>query len=579
MLKRREFLIGAAGFAPLSKMLAVPPEAPAMRIGVMTDTHVGATAESCGLVRQALELFKAKGADVIVNNGDIADRFSAEGYRAYRQVSRETYGAGYRPQEIFAYAWHDAYGYRDHPRNKAADYADQAFEELRVLIEAPHAHTAEMLIKGYPFLVMPQFTGRRGFLSWGEYEAKVAEACKANPGKPVFVVDHVPPYGTVYNSFNWGCAAARSILDRYPQVVNLSGHVHGSLRNDLLVWQKNFTVINSGCLQVWGGLLAANMPARKKAFGVLTVDVYADRLVVRRWDVRDRSEIDPGRPWVVPLPFCAKTAPYNPETRKAAEPVPSFTDPDALSVSPQGVPFRGFCLSFPEIPRNTMRYRIEAQRKDVGGRWKTFTWLEIFSDFWKHPKDKTGKAEFLYRAEYFEPGVEYRFAVSPVNQYGARGGAVFAEAKAPDSFVKSTVLFSSCDPMKEMVFCRPADMDHAYRETDGFLGPVADGKTFLLLPEGLFKGRKGTRFRAVIDMETKQAEDGSAWSLQFWAPGAVLGANARVPTPAGDSGAERYVLDLIKDERNFSDTYHVCFLWGKGGRVKIDRVKILRIGD
>ena len=245
MLKRREFLIGAAGFAPLSKMLAVPPEAPAMRIGVMTDTHVGATAESCGLVRQALELFKAKGADVIVNNGDIADRFSPEGYRAYRQVSRETYGAGYRPQEIFAYAWHDAYGYRDHPRNKAADYADQAFEELRVLIEAPHAHTAEMLIKGYPFLVMPQFTGRRGFLSWGEYEAKVAEACKANPGKPVFVVDHVPPYGTVYNSFNWGCAAARSILDRYPQGVHLSGHVHGSLRTDLLVWQKNVTVINS----------------------------------------------------------------------------------------------------------------------------------------------------------------------------------------------------------------------------------------------------------------------------------------------------------------------------------------------
>ena len=70
MIKRREFLVGAAGFLPLSKMLAVPSCAPVMRIGVMTDTHVGKTVQSCGHIRQALSLFKAKGADVIVNNGD-----------------------------------------------------------------------------------------------------------------------------------------------------------------------------------------------------------------------------------------------------------------------------------------------------------------------------------------------------------------------------------------------------------------------------------------------------------------------------------------------------------------------------
>ena len=37
-LKRKEFLVGAAAFAPFARMFAVPKEAPVMRLGVMTDT-------------------------------------------------------------------------------------------------------------------------------------------------------------------------------------------------------------------------------------------------------------------------------------------------------------------------------------------------------------------------------------------------------------------------------------------------------------------------------------------------------------------------------------------------------------
>ena len=232
-LKRKEFLVGAAAFVPFARTFAVPKEAPAMRIGVMTDTHVGKTVASCGRLRMALELFKAKGAELIINNGDIADWHYPTGYQAYRQVSKEVYGSDYKPQEIFTYAWHDAYAYKGHARDQAVPDAPQAFEDARVLLEAPNGHTAPVEFKGYTFLVMPQFTGAKGFLTWAEYEEKVAAACKANPGKPVFVVDHVPPLGTVYNSYNWGNRKTREVLNKYPQVVDFSGHVHGSLRNDL----------------------------------------------------------------------------------------------------------------------------------------------------------------------------------------------------------------------------------------------------------------------------------------------------------------------------------------------------------
>ena len=88
-LKRKEFLVGAAAFVPFARTFAVPKEAPVMRLGVMTDTHVGKTVASCARVRMALELFKAKGAELISNNGDIADWHYPTGYQAYRQVSKE----------------------------------------------------------------------------------------------------------------------------------------------------------------------------------------------------------------------------------------------------------------------------------------------------------------------------------------------------------------------------------------------------------------------------------------------------------------------------------------------------------
>jgi hypothetical protein len=129
--------------------------------------------------------------------------------------------------------------------------------------------------------------------------------------------------------------------------------------------------------------------------------------------------------------------------------------------------------------------------------------------------------------------------------------------------------------MKEMTLCRRVNHKHIYSETNGFLGPVIDKQTFLMLPEGLFKGKKGTHFRAILDICTKQDEDGLVWSLKFQDPNALIGASERISTSSGESGNCRYVLDLIKGSA--SDTYHICFEWGKGGLVKLNHIKIERV--
>ena len=71
---RRGFIGGAAAFAPFAASLwAAGAEAPLLKIGVMTDTHVGTTKESCARARLAYEMFRDMGVDLIANVGDVAD--------------------------------------------------------------------------------------------------------------------------------------------------------------------------------------------------------------------------------------------------------------------------------------------------------------------------------------------------------------------------------------------------------------------------------------------------------------------------------------------------------------------------
>ena len=111
-MNRRAFLGGmaAAGAGPL---LGVPASGRVARVGLVTDTHVGTTRESCARVRAALELFKQKGVEMVVNCGDIADRHYPDGYRYYRKTVNEVYpDPASRPIERFVYAFHDVCDYR-----------------------------------------------------------------------------------------------------------------------------------------------------------------------------------------------------------------------------------------------------------------------------------------------------------------------------------------------------------------------------------------------------------------------------------------------------------------------------------
>ena len=84
-------------------------------------------------------------------------------------------------------------------------------------------------------------------LDWLKQELDAAVA--ATPDKPIFVLQHQPPYQTMKGTS--GTAAdkgLKELLVNYPQVIDFSGHTHCTLSDPRIIWQGEFTAINTGGL-------------------------------------------------------------------------------------------------------------------------------------------------------------------------------------------------------------------------------------------------------------------------------------------------------------------------------------------
>ena len=574
-IKRREFVwaLGAAMVAPGGTWAG---DAPLLKIGVMTDTHVGKTKKSCSRARLAYELFRDIGVDMIVNDGDVADHHYPTGYTAYREMVEETFAGvpdARRPRELFVYAWHDAFDYRNHPRGDAGKDAPEAFAEMQRLIKAPNGPYAEGEIKGYPYVVIPQFY-ENGTVDWKRFDRMLADAVATHPGKPVFVFAHVPPEGTT--RMGRGNAEKRKVLNRYPQVINISGHTHGSLRDERAIWQGEFTSVNAGCLQRWGRGLPGCAPKEMEEHGVVLIEVFADRIVFRRFDVRDRKEYSAAAPWVVPWPFDPATAPFRPSVCRAAAPVPTFADDAAITVTPDGDPFRTLTVSFPCAAgaARPYAYRVELARRDASGAWTAFARRDLYGDFWQREAERPATVEQAFGAPFFEEGREYRLTVTPRNSWGREGKGiekVFAAARPAHD---GTLVWESSDPMKECPFRKGLAGMTAYAAQDGFFALEHAAQARLVFPEGVWNGEKGTRFRFAVDMQTVQGE-GPCWTMVLRNRTPLENAVPRIATPPGDSGVQRYVMEFTKPNAAFS--YELLVREGGAGRIGFRHVRIERL--
>ena len=483
---------------------------PLFTAGFMSDTHIDPSPESCDRVRAAYEFFKATGVSLIANLGDIADRHYPEAYRAYRRVRETVYpDAASRPKEVFLWAHHD----RTHFRGRENGDYTEAFEAAKPILGIEHDQIDRFEMGGYTFLIFPQWINERLDI----YEKNIAKACAANPGKPVFVLNHVPPADTTEGT-RGSRDLERRILDRYPQVVVFSGHTHGTLWDERLIWQKGFVNVNLGCLSRWSGNFLGRVPPPVQVWTVAYLEFYRDRLVVRRFSLKDGSEIGADEPWTIR--WGVDDGRYAPELRAKGAPEPNFPAGAVPTVTADGDPMRSVNVTWPagEPDRGVLGYRLRIETRRDGG-WQTLAVRETCSDFWRETDERAERTfTDCLPAAFFDEGTRYRFSVEPYGFYGKVGARVFAEWTAPKK--------DAADPLCVL------DSDL----------PVLHGGEKFLLPQCVQDLPPQAPLRAIVDAESEHgADEGLSFRIQGYPVKEVVSGWAH--TEPGKV-FRRYVIDF-----------------------------------
>lgn len=427
---RREFLKGAAflggAVAVPRAVAAAPAGAPLLRVAVMSDIQGHPYPEDAGMrnLERALDVLAPLKPDVVVNDGDINDSGRDEAAVAYYKARCDArlgamphiacmgnHEIGFIPKEMLDVRT-SAHCLRDF--NAAFGYA-------------PDEWLVHRVVGGYDFIAL-SLSAIDGYRTdeIASLKAALDRAVARDATKPVFVVTHYHPYDTVNDSRSKSQGGAlRSLLDGYPQAVSISGHSHNPLQDPRSIWQGNFTAVDTstlcyGCISnrpPAANQVSCLIPYGHEAVGFMFLEVYADRLVFRRFSARDRREIEPERPWMVDWPHDPAHGRYGFGRRRAETPPPQFAaDPEPTLWYDFGYVYLMFNAA--ADPASVFGYRIELAPD--GGEAKSYFQL---SDYYRIPEHRQGRIVFRAPPNSLEPGGRYRCRIFPVGFFGSEGSA------------------------------------------------------------------------------------------------------------------------------------------------------------
>ena len=397
---------------------------PLLRIAAMGDIQGYPYPEDAGMrnLERALDVLAPLQPDVVVNVGDINDTGNdADAVRYYKARCDARLGS---LPHIACLGNHELGFLRDEckaERTPAAILRD--FNS--VFGYAPNERVVRRTICGFEFVAL-SLSRESGYTDAeiAEFGAALDAAEASDPARPVFVVTHYHPKDTVNDSSAEGkCGPLRRLLDRHPRVVSLSGHTHNPLQDPRSIWQGDFTALDVSTL-CYGSINlqppAANqisclLPFGHEAVGFLVLDVFADRIVVRRFSARTRREIAPDAPWTIPWPHNPARAPYRVDVRRAGEVSPRFAgDPEPTLWYDYGFVYLMFGAAEPAD--GVFGYRIELE--DDGGNATVHFHV---SDYYRVPEHRVGRVVFRSPPDALASGRRYRCRIVPVGFFGAKG--------------------------------------------------------------------------------------------------------------------------------------------------------------
>lgn len=310
-------------------------EEDSFKVAVISDTQLPPTEESAKdsdkfivNFRNTLTVLKNQGVDMILFAGDIGDLGTRFAFQTYVDVIDEVFGED-KPIIQTIMGNHDFWN----KNAKTAINHIKAFEEITG--QSPWTH---YVVNGYHFIgASPNYgsmsSGYRITAKWLDKELEKASA--DSDGKPIFVMTHNQPKDTSYGSEDWGDSSLNSVLEKYPNVIDFSGHVHYSLLDERSIWQGKYTVINTQSLsytELEQGKVNGTIPPNADAtpmgyimeFSDNSIDIHRINFAYGDMGYEEKQNML----WNIALPY-ENDGKYSFESRKAKNMAPEISSAEA----------------------------------------------------------------------------------------------------------------------------------------------------------------------------------------------------------------------------------------------------------
>ncbi|MBQ8345582.1 MAG: metallophosphoesterase [Clostridia bacterium] len=412
---------------------------PVLRFVVGSDTHLAntATAEDQRLVKLVQSAYAYSDAhedytklDGIFIVGDCVDKGTQEAMDRYFDIVEDNVREGtftfstLGNHEFYTTKYYDGW-------TVAEVYA----ETVRMFTEASGQEDVDLhtTIGGYHFIFLSPDTAHGWNFStakaqWLAQQLAAASADDPTGRKPIFVFQHEPVKDTVIGSHD-GVTTIQSVLNSYSQVVDFSGHSHFPLSDPRSIYQKFFTVLNTGAMKYLTYDINGeygNATDYEGGFADLTdatvipdggayyiVEVSADNaILVHGYDVD--GEAFCMEPLYIPSVGKRSEFVYT-EDRAEASDVPAFESNVALTAGEATT--QSVTVTFPQaICRDVVKY-YQVELYLAGERLAT---QRLLSGFAQTPVPETRTVTFGGLA----PNTEYTVKVIPVSAYEKKGTAL-----------------------------------------------------------------------------------------------------------------------------------------------------------
>ncbi len=424
------------GISKEVETLTVDKEDGTLKVGIISDSQLGQEPVFEDYLVETLEFLKEQDVDMILNVGDYTDTALKENYAGYPAAFEKVYGAD-KPitQSImgnhdywlpyFADCWQIPF-----PGTLQRRFMDATGEA------SPWTHK---VVNGYHFIGASPTNGGMGQEAYEKridwMKEQIDLAVQDDPNKPIFVLTHNNPQGTVYMSEEDGCQNLDALFSQYPQIVSISGHSHASLMDEQSIYQKNYTALNTQCLSYVcfaGG--DADVVQEESEFidqvpMAMIMTVSRNKVTFDRYSIEKKEQV--GDTWILPCPVTKDSFSYTDEIRTASAIAPTwpeaFTYELTTTQDEEGNKLPVLSFTAATHPQALRYYEViftdadgkTVAFKDSDDATESKTTLHFMSDYVRAPQDRAETAVFTIPAKYAKslPAGDYTVSVKATSAF------------------------------------------------------------------------------------------------------------------------------------------------------------------